>query len=348
MGKYTALAGGLLAGVGKGMVDQDKVNREDVETKRQAALERAKQIREDLHRTEDRALKVELNNATIENKKALQTLQQEFTTDRDNRLHGQKGGLLSKIDTDSEGNRVSITSDGTVKPLGYKAEPSKGKGGDGDGVVDGFGMTATEKRMIDQISAEYKDNFGNVIKQPELVKKLRQLAIDKGNPRIDEIADYVAGSTGAKTTASDARKQALAEAGKRDAWIVGEGFGDMTKDEWVDQRTKELLGVTEKKAAPATPPPKSASPDQQPNKPTQGAATASVDAEYDTQEKITAAFNAGKIDRQKGEELIKALDENTASQYQTADEVRAAYNSGKGKLSREAALKILRDRFGYK
>lgn len=92
MAKAQAVFGGLLSGVGQGMVMQHEQRREE-------ALERARQIREDKRLRKDR----------------------EFTRERDQADREHRSGLLSQVDTDREGNRIGITASGETRELGYQA-----------------------------------------------------------------------------------------------------------------------------------------------------------------------------------------------------------------------------------
>ncbi len=95
MGKNTAIAGGLLTGVGKFMVD-------DAEAKRQAAIDRVRMEYQREEKQEDRAF---------------------------------NSGLLSKTVQDEQGNIHGVTRGGKAIDLGIKGPKPKGSGKSGPGYM---------------------------------------------------------------------------------------------------------------------------------------------------------------------------------------------------------------------
>lgn len=93
------LFGGLLKGAGQGMVDQ-------AEQRRQEALERARELRRQIERKEDR----------------------NFAQQRDQANREFQGGLLSRTVTGEGGEMFGITRSGQTKPLGITDPNAIGAG----------------------------------------------------------------------------------------------------------------------------------------------------------------------------------------------------------------------------
>jgi hypothetical protein len=224
-----AIIGGGLMGLGTGMVAQ-------AETKRQEALERVRQMREDTHRGEDKTFQLERDRSS-----------REFQTERDK----QQGGLLSRVEPDAEGNLMGITRDLQTKDLGIK-QPLSTKGGlsgSGDGdELGGISMGAEEKRLYDEVKARYTDARLNTVDWQGFIGHLRDMPEERGGARWNEIADHLTGQIGVRMSRGEAREKAVAEARQRKGYLSSRSseFPETEGDEqsWIEMRTDELMGAS--------------------------------------------------------------------------------------------------------
>lgn len=304
-----AMLGGLLSGVGQGMVDQ-------AEIRRQEALERAREMRRQIEREEDRNWQKQRDESEREFHLGRDEANRKFQlereeaaarrqVERDEAEYRRRRGLLDRVDVDAEtGEAIGITPSGEIKRLGYKsggigpASRRGAGGGAGEGEAGIFAMLdASEKRTYDEIKARYTNPNTNQVDWTGLIGHLRSLPQERGGARWNEIADLLTGSVGTQMTEAEARAQAQREArARRGVFSSRESeFPETEGDEeaWIEQRAAELRG-----------------------------------GQQQTRQQAPAAQSQG-----------------AAGQFKSPDDVKAAYQSGK--ISREQALSILRSQFGF-
>lgn len=288
------IVGGLLSGVGQGMVSQ-------AEQRRQEALEKARELRRQQERQEDRQWQQSRDEASRAFSAERDDLSHERALEREQASTETRGGLLSRVDYDEEGNAIGITQSGQVKQLGYRRAPTAGSRGGGAGGGAGADaesevfamMSPEEKRTYDEIKDRFTNRLTNVVDYEGLVSHLRSMPNERGGSRWNEIADLLTGDIGASMTEAQAREQAEQEAKQREGWR-GEGFPDDNRDAWVEQRARELRGGSGGGSRSA--------------EPTTGQQISSGDAasEYNTADDVKAAYQAKKLTRGQALELLRS------------------------------------------
>lgn len=216
-----AIVGGLLHGVGTGMVAQ-------AEQRREEALERARDLRRQREREEDRNFQRETRQEDREFQQQTRQEDREF-----------QGGLLSQIDTDESGRRIGITRTGEEKPLSYKA-PMKGKK-DGAG-----GLSSSDRNLMERVAQNYwgKMNAEGQFIMPEeardkyvqTLERAGELAEAAGVP-ITTATRIAAMSISGPMSEDEAKQQAEKEAAEQ---ISGWGKGD-ERDQYIKTRAPELM-----------------------------------------------------------------------------------------------------------
>lgn len=190
----TAVVGGLLSGLGRGLVNRAEQEREDVLLMRKEAIARAREIRQDLMRQQERSEDREFRAA--ENEK-----DREF-----------RRGLLSQIEPDQQGNLYGVTAAGETQDLGIRAPTTKA-----GSALDG-GMSAGDQRLWNIVKDKYtsKDLEGETVDWESVAKELRDV---HGRPDLAKLAQPMedSGSSGVDVDSAQYREaQRMA-----DEWISG-------------------------------------------------------------------------------------------------------------------------------
>jgi hypothetical protein len=234
-----SVAGGLLSGLGGGVVNRHENDREDAQIAREQAIERAREIRQDLMRREEvqgaRADNIAADTANRVSR------ENESRADRESR-EGEVAD--SFID---ENNQVhTVTRGGLIKGSGIKARPERTSGSAADpfpeqewravvqryttkdpetgyDVTDWEGVADKFDQMGNAKLAELARNYGSgedaPSDSPELdqfaarTEDIRAAAGGKSDPALDEYLDIADRATGRKSTPNAAPSRAPAATG---------------------------------------------------------------------------------------------------------------------------------------
>lgn len=224
------------------------------------------------------------------------------------------GGLIRSVETTEDGRRVAIRADGSTADLGFMDplfDPETGTiraKGKAGGDDDGL-MSASDKRIFD--AAVQRETTKSATGEKTNWSGVARRLTDMGRPDLAMLA----GAGGGVDVESPEYKEAQRRA---EAWASGEAgllsrdstdFADYggNRQEAIRQKTMEFYNELTGRGGKTAPPTDTEAPDTE------------VPA-ADTQQ-------AGNVE------------------YDSAEAVRDAFREGD--LSREAALKILRDKFGY-
>lgn len=226
-----AIVGGLLSGLGEGMVAQ-------AEQRRQSALERAKEMRRQLERQEDRQFTLSRDEASRETQLERDEAQRSFQLERDEAQMESKRGLLD--------HQYGLKAGLEQTKAGLKGGGSGG--GADDGLEGAFAMMSPhEKRTFDTlILPQYVNPNTNAIDRAGLVEHLRGMSDERGGERWNEFADLIAGDIGANMSEAEAREQAASEARQKKGFLSSREseFPETGGDEqaWIERRAQELRG----------------------------------------------------------------------------------------------------------
>lgn len=282
-----AILGGLLSGLGSGMVSQ-------AEQRRQDALERARQMRDDRIRQEDREFQTQRDDTAYQRQSERDKLQHGRTVEREEASDRRGRGLLSTTVTGEDGNLYGITRSGEAINTGVRPAPSAGRSGSGGAGSDlegsGITMSAEEKRLYDEVKGRYTNSNTNQVDWDGFISHLRSMPQERGAARWNEIADHLTGGIGTNMTEEEARTRAAREAQdrmgvfrSRDSEFPETG-GDV--EAWTQNRISELMGGS----APSQP---RQNPDQQSG------------SQFNSAEDVRAAFQAGRIQREEALRILR-------------------------------------------
>lgn len=221
MASKTAIAGGLLSGLGEGLMTR-------AERKREEALARAKMIAKQQVRQEDRAFKREMAEED-------RTFEREMASEKENRQRG----LLYGTKTGPKGNVYGITRGGETMDLGIQ-ERDKNEGG----------MSASDKRAYDMaVQRHTRETMdGKQTDWAAVAKTLR----NQGHEDLARIAAPTDREQSRIDTDSnawlDAKAQAEKEAEARNpigpdilrGEATEEAYEGMTQPEWIERRAREI------------------------------------------------------------------------------------------------------------
>lgn len=189
---------GLLQGLGVGLVNRAKQENEDVMARRDAAIQEARDWRQNNARMAEQAQ----GDAAASQRAAASDAAQSA---RDEANNTNRRGLLSTVVSDETGNQFGVTEGGSKIDLGIKGLPDKGRvAADRDTAIardkflietaiktnttkDEFGETVDKDAAAEDLRRQGRDDLANVLAPPG-----DQKPVSTGDDALDEYANTVA------------------------------------------------------------------------------------------------------------------------------------------------------------
>lgn len=226
------IAGGLLSGLGTGMVAQ-------AQSRREAAMARAKALREERRRQEDFSFKREQAET-----------ERDFKMSRDEAKAERERGLLHKTEEAEGGELYGITRGGKTKDLGIKAaQKDGGKGGGAGGELRSSDLSLIE-RISDKVWGK-KDADGQFVIPDDASENYTRTGARAEELLAHGVLPLQAGHIAALSikgplSKEEARKLAEREAidnvgDWRDELSAGMTGDKSERDKYIEQRVPELM-----------------------------------------------------------------------------------------------------------
>ncbi len=218
-------------------------------------------------------------------------IQQEGADRRQKSTQEHSEGLIRSVVTGDDREMYGVTGGGDKIKLGIK---------DFKSMVDGLGLSVDDARLVKTITDAETTGVGSMEGVTVNRENIAQRLIDRGRPDLAKLVGPMeAGSPGApKMTRAEAEERAKAEASSKNPWLpdswrpdaMEKAYGpNTTEEEWITQRTEELLTGGGKAAAPAA--------KQTPAK--------TVDSQYKTEAEVRDAFRSGALTRDQAAKILR-------------------------------------------
>lgn len=197
--------GGLLSGLGEGLVNRAKVENEDVMARRDAAIQEARDLRQQQFRMSEQ----QQNNAAEDARSNARIAAEDARAERTN---ASRRGSLSTTVTDKNGRVYGVTEGLDTKDLGITAPPPREKG-----ARDESGLSEGDKRLWDVVKQRNTTKGG--LAGEDTTDYLAMAEDFKRQGRAD-LAQIASPPGSGKPAGMDVNDPAYAEAQKKaDAWV---------------------------------------------------------------------------------------------------------------------------------